>query len=60
MNITLQVERIKPTTSNGFGVKVISTYTSFNESDIDLIEKTYRQYHNIVVEVQNESKGNRD
>ena len=45
MNITLQVERIKPNTSNGFGIKIIQTYTSFNEEDINLIEETYKQYN---------------
>jgi hypothetical protein len=42
MKATVQIERIKPTTSVGEGVKVTYIYTDYDKSVIDRIEEELR------------------
>jgi hypothetical protein len=42
MKATVQIERIKPTTSVGEGVKVTYIYTDYDKSVIDHIEEELR------------------
>ena len=51
MTATTRVERIAPNTSNGYGLRVTFTYTSFDAKEIDFIEEQARKITNIVVEV---------
>lgn len=52
MTVTMQVERLNPTTSNGEGVRVIVTYYSFNKTEIDELEDELREHNNSVTEVE--------
>lgn len=51
MNVTTTVERLTPTSSSGYGVKVSFIYTSFDEKEIDFIEEQARKITNTVAEV---------
>ena len=51
MIVVNTVERLTPTSSSGYGVKVSFIYTSFDEKEIDFIEKQARKITNTVVEV---------
>ena len=52
MKATVQIERIKPTTSVGEGVKVTYIYTDYDKSVIDHIEKELRSKVNGTTEVE--------
>lgn len=45
MTVTMQVERLNPTTSNGEGVRVVVTYYSFNKTEIDELEDELREHN---------------
>lgn len=51
MTISIQIERLEPTTSNGEGLRIIQTYNSFDKAEIDKLEDTYRKWNNTVMEV---------
>ena len=44
INVTKNIERLTPTSSMGYGVKVTFVFTSFDENKIDAVE---RQMNNI-------------
>ena len=50
MKATVQIERIKPTTSVGEGVKVTYIYTDYDKSVIDHIEEELRKINNTITE----------
>jgi hypothetical protein len=52
MIVVNTVERLTPTSSSGYGVKVSFIYTSFDEKEIDFIEEQARKITNTVVEVK--------
>ena len=39
INVTKNIERLPPTSSMGYGVKVTFVFTSFDENKIDAVEK---------------------
>lgn len=51
MIVVNTVERLTPTSSSGYGVKVSFIYTSFDEKEINFIEEQARKITNTVVEV---------
>ena len=50
MKATVKIERIKPTTSVGEGVKVTYIYTDYDKSVIDNIEEELRKINNTITE----------
>ena len=46
INITKIIERLTPTSSMGYGVKVTFVFTSFNKQEIDAVE---RQMNTVVL-----------
>jgi hypothetical protein len=54
MKATVKIERIKPTTSVGEGVKVTYIYTDYDKSVIDHIEEELRSKIN---DIMPESEG---
>ena len=51
MTATTTVERLAPSSSSGYGVRVSFTYISFDKKEIDFIEEQARKITNTVVEV---------
>lgn len=63
MIVTTQVEKITPNTTNGYGLKVTFTYTSFDKKEIDFIEEQARKITDTVTVMEvkaAESKVNAD
>ena len=58
MTVTTQIERLKPSTSTGEGLKVTFYYTSFNPKEIDFVEEQARKITNTVVEVKADENNN--
>lgn len=56
MLVATAVERMTPNTSNGYGVKVTFTYTSFDKKEIDFIEEQARKITNKVAETTADNK----
>ena len=49
MVVMRTVERVTPNTSNGYGLKVIFTYTSFDKKEIDFIEEQASKVSDVII-----------
>ncbi len=49
MVVMRTVERVTPTTSNGYGLKVTFTYTSFDKKEIDFIEDQASKVSDVII-----------
>lgn len=57
MVVMTTVEKIAPNTTNGYGLKVSSTYTSFDKKEIDFIEEQARKIADTVTVVEVKANG---